>query len=337
MQHVYRTMRWVFFMTVVLVTGMFLIGGLAGSSCQAQLDAGPQTEEEDEKKKEVYVDKFLTAKDGLQLKIRFYAGAAEKTTVPIILVHRFDGQGSELFSLANHLQSEPGGGHAVIVPDLRGHGQSDEITPPGAVKPRKLNPTRFHKAELARIVTADLEAVKKFLMERNNEGELNIEMLTVVAVEEGAVLAVNWIAQDWSWPQLGGFKQGQDVKAFVLISPDQTLKGISIHDALAHPFVRSSLSALFMYGSKNARSAGITRRMYNTIKRYHRDRFDTDEEKRRHKDLFLRSYDTSLQGTKLLNQTDLKAAADISTFVRLRLTEHQEEYPWAVRKSPAAN
>ena len=289
-----------------------------------------------EKEKPPFEELFLTTKDEVRLKVRFYSGAAEKTTVPIILMHRYKGQGSELYALADHLRSEAGGEHAVIVPDLRGHGQSVEMVTPGDNRARKLDPSRFRRPELSRIITMDLEAVKKFLIDKNNAGELNIEMLTVIAMEQGAVLAMNWIAQDWSWPMVGGFKQGQDVKAFVLVSPHQSFKGINIQDGFSQPNVRSQLSALFMCGGKEPRTASTTRRLYNIIKRHHADRFEDDEDKRLRKDHFLLSLDTSLQGTKLINQADLKAAKHVSTFLNLRLVEHRDQFPWAVREKPAA-
>ena len=74
----------------------------------------------------------------------------------------------------------------------------------------------------------DIEACKRFLLRENNEGELNIELLTVVAAGEmGAVIGLNWVAMDWSWPILPGRKQGQDVKALVLLSPGQSFKGVT--------------------------------------------------------------------------------------------------------------
>ena len=78
----------------------------------------------------------------------------------------------------------------------------------------------------------DVEMCKAFLMEKNNNKELNIDKLCLVGAEMGAVVAVDWAARDWSWPILPGRKQGQDVKALVLLSPEWSFKGMTIGPAI---------------------------------------------------------------------------------------------------------
>ena len=51
-------------------------------------------------------------------------------------------------------------------------------------------------AQFKAMVTCDMEAVKKFLWERNNAGELNIDKLCVVGAEMGASVAVNFALAD---------------------------------------------------------------------------------------------------------------------------------------------
>jgi len=63
---------------------------------------------------------FLTD-DGLRLTLTYYPGTKGKETVPIVLLHMWKQSRVDYKDLALFLQSK---GHAVIVPDLRGHGQS---------------------------------------------------------------------------------------------------------------------------------------------------------------------------------------------------------------------
>ena len=44
----------------------------------------------------------------------------------------------------------------------------------------------------------DVEAAKTFLMQRNNEGKLNIEQLGVLGCGFGATLAIHWAVHDWN-------------------------------------------------------------------------------------------------------------------------------------------
>ena len=44
----------------------------------------------------------------------------------------------------------------------------------------------------------DIEAAKTYLLQRNNEGKLNIEQLGVLGTGFGATLALIWAVGDWS-------------------------------------------------------------------------------------------------------------------------------------------
>ena len=63
----------------------------------------------------------LQTKDQVALTGTYFAGTKGENTVPIILIHGWEGVGGEFNPLAQFLQSL---GHAVVVPDLRGHGES---------------------------------------------------------------------------------------------------------------------------------------------------------------------------------------------------------------------
>ena len=181
---------------------------------------------------------FLRTKDGWNIFCTFYGPKkgvrSGKLVVPIIMLHGWGGQGSEYAELATVLQSW---GFASIVPDLRGHGRSVSVVrrkPNGEEEDKVVKTDDLTAPDMDGMVN-DVEALKKVLVDKNNKAELNIEMLTVVAAEVGTIVAMNWAALDWSWPVMPSFKQGQDVKALVLLTPQQTFKRMNANTALNSP------------------------------------------------------------------------------------------------------
>jgi pimeloyl-ACP methyl ester carboxylesterase len=276
----------------------------------------------------------LRTKDGVLIHARYFAGLHGKETVPIIMLHGWGGRGSDLYVVAARLQSPQLGGHAVIVPDLRGHGRSTLVKPLGSDDSFELDPSRFRRAEIETMML-DIESVKKYLMERNNEGNLNIDMLCVVGAEFGGLLAVNWSALDWSWPPVAGLRQGQDVKAVVLISPHQGYKGFTSQQALTTAAWRRYMSVLILYGEDDSKSASAARRIHGGIKRF-RTQDWSEEERASRQDLWLVGLGTSLQGTELLGERQLEqqVAAAIADFIDRRLTQRKDNFPWIRRERP---
>src|SRR3989304_4268313 len=89
--------------------------GLAFASA-AQAEQRDEVEKPPEPK-----DVVLRTSDGLELHATFFPGMDGKESVPVILLHAWKEDRHDYLSLAGYLQSF---GHAVIVPDLRGHGDS---------------------------------------------------------------------------------------------------------------------------------------------------------------------------------------------------------------------
>jgi hypothetical protein len=269
-------------------------------------------------------DVTLETKDGVSIRATFYAGLGKKASIPVIMVHGWEGQRGEYHALAKGLQTL---GHSIIVPDLRGHGQSTTQKLPNDTT-KELDPSRFRPADLDGMVR-DIEACKRFLMDKNNQGELNINSLCVVAAEFGCIPAMKWTALDLTAPRLLAMKQGQDVKAVVLLSPVQAFKGVTMNETLNLPAIRSELSMMIVAGKQDSKS-NDAKRLHGKLENF-RPKVPTDpEEIKKKQDLFLVQPETSLQGTKLLG-SGLPVMGNIAKFIELRLEAKQADYPWSDR------
>jgi pimeloyl-ACP methyl ester carboxylesterase len=272
----------------------------------------------------------LTSRDGVALAADFYPGGFQqfgdkvrrmdgKSVVPVILVHGIGGRGSDFETFALGLQSM---GHAVLAPDLRGHGQSiTRRTPAGMVQ---IDPERFRPQDLMTMIW-DIEAAKRFLLDKNNEGLVNIELLAAVGAEFGALVTLNWAVHDWNRPQLPAYKQGRDVKVLVLLSPPAAYRGMSSRAATQHPMVGTRLPTLIAVGANDTTAVRDADRLFTLFERYHPmpDR-----------SLKFIQADTSLQGVQLLQGRGLTVGIDVARFLHTHLVEQSIQFPWTLRQSP---
>ncbi len=255
----------------------------------------------------------ITTTDDVKLLATYYPSRAGKDAVPVILLHAAKGSRADFEELALKLQRAD---HAVIAADFRGHGANRS--------------EGLRTEDYPAMVFEDMEAIKRFLMIRHNAGELNIDKLCVVGVEMGAVVAVNWAAHDWSWPMLATGKQGQDVKALVLISPEWTYRGLRLNEALQNTNVRSDLSVMIIAGEGNAKLLKEAKRLYSTLERYHP--LAAGEEGPDKQTLLLRTPATSLQSTRLLHEKTMHVDQMILKFIELRLAK--QPLAWVERRNP---
>ena len=146
--------------------------------------------------------------DGSPLAASFYPSKLGSTAPVVMLVHEanrsrkdFEEAVTELkgLGLAEHLQEE---GYAVFSMDLRGQGQ---------------NPRRVLSASDRPLLAEDLQAAYFFLLDRHNRGDFNVAKLGMIAVGEGANLAVAWAYQPGAAVSTEG--RPGDLNALVLISP----------------------------------------------------------------------------------------------------------------------
>lgn len=266
----------------------------------------------------------LISSDGLQLAATFYPGTKGKDTVPVILLHMWKGSRKDYAGLAPFLQEQ---GHAVLVPDMRGHGAS---TGP-SVGGRKLDAAKMGAEHYSFMRYDDMEAFRRFLVKKNDQEELNLNKLCIVGAEMGAAVAAYYAYYDWTeFRREAGRRPApsRDVKALVMISPDWDFKGMPMNKPLANPFVRSQISMMIFAGKEDSRALADARRVYNLLKRYHVDPSSVEADQ---VDLLFGQPPTKLQGTKMLGVRGLNLEREIGLFIELRLVK--QPYPWYKRTS----
>ena len=321
----------------------------------ASAPAKARTEKKDKEEPEIPKpeDLVLNTADGLELTLTYYPGTKGKETIPIVLLHMWKQSRNDYKDFALTLQ---GMGHAVVVPDLRGHGESTHLK--GARRDETLKAASLPPAQFTAMVTQDLKAVKDFLWERNNAGELNIDKLCVVGAEMGASVALNFALAD-VWDQdrnrviRSDYKLGRFVKALVLLSPEPTSHGLPLKAASANSVVQHDIAMMILVGKQNPKALERANRIYGLFEKSHVELIgDTKIDKC---NLFFLRVDTSLQGTKLLEPNmgvrielytrkdgakkfdpRVTAAELIADFIHRRLerSEESRDWVWKERKVP---
>jgi len=261
----------------------------------------------------------LTTADGVALRMMYFPSDKGKEAVPVILLHEWQGQASPYAAIVKALWDA---GCAVVVPEFRGHGGSKEQEIAG--RKREFDISRMGKADVMNMITGDLEAVKKFLVEENNAQRLNLNALTLVGVREGAILASHWAIRDLNFPSVGALKQGQDVKAMVLISPEKIIKGVSLDETINDRlFVQLPFQIIV---GASSRQASDTQRFHKKLeglkKRMSRGEVD---------DLQYEVLNTSLDGPSLIN--DVPGVIEkVKTFIDTTMIANAGRIAWFARQ-----
>jgi pimeloyl-ACP methyl ester carboxylesterase len=308
------------------------IGGLgcAAAAEDKKPDSKPREKEEIAKPEEL----SLSTGDGLQLGLTYYAGRKSKQTIPIVLLHGLKESGNEYKDLARVLQAQ---GHAVVVPDLRGHGKSTRLRIGN--REEKLAVASMSPQQYARMVTEDMwTIVKGFLWDKNNAGELNLDKLCIVGSDMGAAVALNFADYDAVGYEdrrvmYGSLKLGQFVKALALISPKWSVSGLTLQRAVRNPQVQRNLALLILVGKQDAKAMKEAKRLYGYFEPFHPEPTGPDHLDK--KTLFFGGLDTRLQGTDLLD-SKFGVSDVLIDFIARRLmkSEESKEWVWKERKIP---
>ena len=269
----------------------------------------------------------LVTKDGVRLGATYYASSMGKKAVPIVMLHEFKENRAVFHTLARTLQnpSKPKqDSHAVLTVDLRGHGESTTGEDPRSGT-FEIEAARLRKQDFRDMVLFDMEAVRKFLVTKNDAGELNLNKLCLMGSGLGANVAISYAAYDWDIEPLPRLKQGQDVKMLFLSSPSWNSHGLTLVKPLRQPGVQSEVSVFVVYGERNARARKDAKAIQKNLEKFH-------PQPRRGEipELIFWPLPTELQGTRLLVDPQFQMLPHINRFVRARLTE--QDYDWLPRR-----
>jgi pimeloyl-ACP methyl ester carboxylesterase len=274
----------------------------------------------------------LKTKDGVKLAITYYPSVSKEHALPVVILH--DQQDSRVAydSIARKLQQpqgEDGESFAVVTVDLRGHGGSTNQQLRNGTT-RELDVAKLKKSDFEAMVGYDMEAVRTFLRDKNDQGEINLNELSIIGVGLGASVATIWASRDWAVPPLTVGKQGQDVKALVLVSPRWKNKGLLIQQAIRQPGVQRKIALIIIYGRDDSKVRADVRRIKKQVEKYHPEPESSDDKSR---DLVGLGVPTSLQGDKLLQEVSFsdKIVQRISDFLNLHVA--QENHEWLKRRN----
>jgi pimeloyl-ACP methyl ester carboxylesterase len=281
----------------------------------------------------------LTTRDGVQLKISYFPDPARKgssqakQTTPVIFLHDYKGSRAVFAPLVQKLQAAGKGkgdgdrpGFAAVTVDLRAHGESTKLANNAQ---GELNAAKLNKEDLIAMATYDMDAVRSFLVDKNDDGELNLNKLCLVGSGMGANVAANWALTDWSYPPLAVGKQGQDVKAIAMISPRWAYNGLLMQGPMQFRALKERVAWMLVYGDKDPKFKADAVRIRGQLERFHPATDDTGA--KRTSGLTILGINTRLQGDSLLTQVGGAAEDQIVKFLIDNVGNTQQE--WISRRN----
>lgn len=308
-----------------------LLFGLGLIFCLSACAGWAQDEEKkkDEKKKEIPKPEKLTlkTKDNVNLVCNYFGSTNEKEAVPVILLHDLEGSKEEFTPFAIYLQNSFG--CAVIVPDLRGHGESTKT-----VTNEVIDVSKFKKADYA-LFNEDISTCFRYLRDEvNNKGECNIDMLCVLGTGYVGINAMAWTLVDYSYQPLRGKKQGQFVKGLVLLSPRKSIKGYSATQILKDPLFTgrgaTPVPVLIAAGNGDEKSYRDAKSIHRTLERTRPNHDDIPDAAERFKkmSLWFGDYEGSAGAAMLDPRNRTKLEIFIARFIQYKIVAVAEELPW---------
>jgi len=313
----------------ISIGGRFaLLAAVAGAAVVNPAAGGPSGKTEDASE-----TRTLTTEDGVSIHITYYKSTGEKEAPVVVLLHMKDGNRFvwEGDGLAKKLQQE---GYAVVTVDLRQHGES-KIG--GAVgggnanqakkKGKKGGGMDLKPIEYELMYEQDMEAVKQFIFTEHQAGRLNMNKMAIVGAEMGASIAAAYAVLDWdkapyddSSDERYKTPRGQDVKALVLISPQEKFHGLQFSRAIQVLKNPDLGIAFFVCSGNDSKDEKESKKIFDMLTSPSYDK----------KRMASRTYAAKLSGTDLLYK-GLSLEDDIVGF--LNSTVKKIDSPWRDRRS----
>jgi alpha-beta hydrolase superfamily lysophospholipase len=281
--------------------------------------------------------RVLQTDDDWQIAISFFGPLAAdkdptaKETPAVILLHGDKENRLAWNTFAKHLQAE---GYAVVSVDLRKHGESTNVARIAGDSPaggKNTEGTNLHADDYQAMVNSDMEAVKRFVYEQNQAKRLNMNKIAIIAAESSAAVAIHFAVNDWNKEPYDDAPsddaktpRGQDVRALVLLSPQQKVKGLPLGEALSA--VREpdwNIAILTLYGKLNRSDARDATAIYRRI---------AGNSKLNEDRIFVKGYNVNLRGIHLLGKKEVDAEAAIDTFLHDKLKDLRRS-EWRNRQS----
>jgi pimeloyl-ACP methyl ester carboxylesterase len=253
----------------------------------------------------------VTTDDGVDLKFSYYPADVEES-VPIILLHGGGGSRDDLRSVALYLQAQ---GHSVVLPDLRGHGDSTSQTRGGQAVVLKYNTQ--NRNDIAAMVMHDMTKLWNFLLKENNNKAVNVKKLCVVGVDMGAIVALNFTAKNYVEKDWRNQPRGKDVKALVLVSPPKAYRGASYVEAVRQPAFKGEVASLIAVGEQGSAERSAAGQLEGMLSKY----AESGAKNKKEKLVLYANLPTKLQGAELLSNQQLKLSAAVDGFIKKYLVE----------------
>ncbi len=281
----------------------------------------------------------LRTADGVQLAITYYPSAVRagmpeaKQVTPVVLLHDHKDTRAIFGPLAALLQTPPRDdpdrpSFAVVAVDLRGHGDSTKQMFPNGTQ-QNLDAAKIGRADVYSMAALDMEEVRRFLVTKNDEGVLNLNKLCLIGSGMGANVAANWAVEDWRVPPLAIGKQGQDVKALVMISPRWNFEGLSMQGPMRLRPLKEQAAWMLIYGKDDLDVVTDIRRIDKQIKAFHPETDGNGAP--RPTDFVVLELPSKLQGDSLLTKLGSTVNDRILNFLIENVAA--KNLPWAARRT----
>jgi len=310
-----RRARWGMTARIGLIGALAVTLVIAVSLPPAVSDAA----QKDKKSDDVSKPELLTLRtpDEVNLHITYYKSTEEKDAAVVVLLHMKDGNRFVWTSDNGFAQLLQKNGFAVIAVDLRFHGENkaggavpaaNPNQTKGKTKGKKAAGLDLKQGDYEAMWAQDMERVKTFIFEEHQAGRLNMNKMGIVGPEMGASIAAQYALFDWAKEPYDdgqpGFQtpRGQDVRALVLISPEETYHGSNIRLSKIITVLKDpdKQIAFLICSGNDKKEEDQAKRIFDMANptlpnNKEKDRLNSDR-------MYLKTYQAKLMGTDLLDQ-----------------------------------
>jgi len=253
------------------------------------------------------------------LKATYYRSTGEQNSPVVLLLAGRSSNRQVWKPFAEVLQKS---GYAVLTVDLRVQGETAGAAAAGA----KVDSTPLKALEYQAMVTDDMEAIKKFLFDEHQRKRLNMAKLGIVAADAMASVAICYTEVDWSKtpyddaPTLAlRTPRGQDIKALVLLSPEQNAPGLPVTQSL-NKIRNLKIPTLICVSKSDTRDRGAAKKVYSQLA----------PRKEGFEQIYFEEYPGKAQGTDLMAPQQ-RTSLHIFNFLETHLKKLNIE--WVDRRS----